>query len=112
MEKHEQDRLTSGIWERALDHGDDLAEQLIDRAVEALGTGVASAVNLIDPEAVIIGGGLGVRFGETLHGAADRRRWARTCSSTSARRRCGWPRSATSAARSAPRCSSPAEPGR
>jgi glucokinase len=64
MEKHEKPRLTSGIWERAIDHGDDLAEGLIDRAIEALGTGVASAVNLIDPEAVIIGGGLGIRFGD------------------------------------------------
>jgi glucokinase len=64
MEKHEKPRLTSGIWERALDHGDQLAEHLIHRAIEALGTGVASAVNLIDPEAVIIGGGLGVRFGD------------------------------------------------
>ncbi len=64
MEKHEKPRLTSGIWERALDHGDHLAEHLIGRAIEALGTGIASAVNLIDPEAVIIGGGLGVRFGD------------------------------------------------
>jgi glucokinase len=64
MRKHEKDRLTSGIWERAIDHGDDLARQLIDRAIEALGTGVASAVNLLDVEAVIVGGGLGVRFGE------------------------------------------------
>jgi glucokinase len=64
MEKHEKPRLTSGIWERALDHNDHLAGDLIHRAIEALGTGVASAVNLIDPEAVIIGGGLGVRFGE------------------------------------------------
>jgi glucokinase len=66
MEKHGKPRLTSGIWERALDHGDKLAEHLIERAIEALGTGVASAVNLLDPEAVIIGGGLGVRFGERL----------------------------------------------
>jgi glucokinase len=64
MEKHEKPRLTSGIWERAIDANDHLAEDLIHRAIEALGTGVASAVNLIDPEAVIIGGGLGVRFGE------------------------------------------------
>ena len=64
MRKHEKDRLTSGIWERAIDHGDQLATQLIDRAIEALGTGIASAVNLLDIEAVIIGGGLGVRFGE------------------------------------------------
>jgi glucokinase len=64
MEKHGKPRLTSGIWERALDANDHLAEDLIHRAIEALGTGIASAVNLIDPEAVIIGGGLGVRFGD------------------------------------------------
>jgi glucokinase len=64
MEKHGKPRLTSGIWERALDHNDHLAEDLIHRAIEALGTGIASAVNLLDPEAVIIGGGLGVRFGD------------------------------------------------
>jgi glucokinase len=64
MRKHEKDRLTSGIWERAIDHGDPLAKQLIERAIEALGTGIASAVNLLDVEAVILGGGLGVRFGE------------------------------------------------
>ncbi|HEX8050093.1 MAG TPA: ROK family protein [Solirubrobacterales bacterium] len=66
MEKHGKPRLTSGIWERALDHEDRLAEELVERAVEALGTGIASAVNLIDPEAVILGGGLGIRFGERL----------------------------------------------
>jgi glucokinase len=66
MEKHEKPRLTSGIWERALDHGDGLAEALIERAVEALGTGIASAVNLLDPEAVVLGGGLGIRFGERV----------------------------------------------
>jgi glucokinase len=66
MEKHEKPRLTSGIWERALDHEDQLAEALIERAIEALGTGIASAINLLDVEAVILGGGLGIRFGERL----------------------------------------------
>jgi glucokinase len=66
MEKRGKPRLTSGIWERALDREDKLAEKLIERAVEALGTGIASAVNLLDPEAVILGGGLGIRFGERL----------------------------------------------
>jgi glucokinase len=64
MEERGRDRLTSGVWELALKHGDDLATILVDRAVKALGVGIASSVNLIDPEAVIIGGGLGVRFGE------------------------------------------------
>jgi glucokinase len=62
--EHNHDRVTSGIWERALEHGDKVATKLIDRAVRALGTGIASAANLLDVEAVIIGGGLGVRFGE------------------------------------------------
>jgi len=63
-EHHDRDRLSSGVWERALEHGDELAEHLMDRAVKALGTGIASAVNLLDPEAVIFGGGMGLRFGE------------------------------------------------
>jgi glucokinase len=63
MKEHDRPRLTSGIWARALDRGDKLATQIIDRAVEALGAGVASAVNLLDVEGVIIGGGLGVRLG-------------------------------------------------
>ncbi|MBS1886291.1 MAG: ROK family protein [Actinobacteria bacterium] len=64
MEKHDKPRLTSGVWERALEHGDKLAAELIDRAIEAIGTAVGSAINLLDPEAIIIGGGLGLRFGE------------------------------------------------
>jgi glucokinase len=64
MKKKEHVRLTSGIWERAIKDGDKLAEKLIDRAVKALAAGIASAVNLLDVEAVVIGGGLGVRFGE------------------------------------------------
>jgi glucokinase len=64
MEKRGRDRLTSGIWARALAHEDKMAIELIDAAIEALGTGVASCVNVLDPEAVIIGGGLGIRLGE------------------------------------------------
>jgi len=64
MEDRGRDRLTSGIWERALDKGDELADHLFDRAIVALGAGIGSAVNLIDPDTVILGGGLGVRFGE------------------------------------------------
>jgi glucokinase len=62
--EHGRDRLTSSIWARALEHGDKMTVRLLDRAVLALGAGIASAVNLLDVEAVIIGGGLGLRFGE------------------------------------------------
>jgi glucokinase len=63
MEHHGRTRLTSGIWARALEQGDELAERMLERAVNALGAGIASAVNLLDVEAVILGGGLGVRLG-------------------------------------------------
>jgi glucokinase len=64
MEKHDRTRLTSGIWARALEHEDKLATRLIDRAVAAIATATASAINLIDIEAVVIGGGMGIRLGE------------------------------------------------
>jgi glucokinase len=64
MEKRGRTRLTSGVWARGLERGDEMTVALIDRAVEALGAGVASAVNLLDVEMVVIGGGLGTRLGE------------------------------------------------
>jgi glucokinase len=64
MKERERTRLTSGIWERALEQADELAIEIIERAVRALGAGIASAVNLLDVEAVVIGGGLGVRLGD------------------------------------------------
>ncbi len=64
MEKKGRTAVTSGVWADALDHGDKLTVDLIDRAVAALGAGIASAVNLLDVEAVVIGGGLGTRLGD------------------------------------------------
>jgi glucokinase len=63
MHERGRTRLTSAIWAHALERGDKVATEIIDEAVVALGAGIASAVNLLDVEAVIIGGGLGVRFG-------------------------------------------------
>lgn len=63
MEERGRTRLTSAVWAHALERGDKLATEIIDEAVGALGAGIASAVNLLDVEAVILGGGLGVRFG-------------------------------------------------
>lgn len=65
---HERTRqtLSSGVWAHALAHKDKLAERLVERAVGALGSGIASAVNLLDVELVLIGGGLGTRFGEPM----------------------------------------------
>jgi glucokinase len=63
MEKRGRSRLSSGVFARALAKDDPMAVDLIQRAVGALGVGIASAVNLLDVEAIIIGGGLGLRLG-------------------------------------------------
>jgi glucokinase len=64
MKERGRERLTSGIWARAADKEDPLALELLDRAIEHLGPGVASTCNILDVECVVVGGGLGVRFGE------------------------------------------------
>jgi len=64
MGERGRSRLTSGIWFRAVERGDELALELLEEAVGAIGAAAASAVNLLDPAAVVIGGGLGIRFGE------------------------------------------------
>ena len=64
MEKKGKPRLASGVWDTALKRNDKMATTLINRAVWALGAGIGSAVNLTDVQAVIIGGGLGIRLGQ------------------------------------------------
>jgi glucokinase len=64
MEERGRERLTSGIWARAVKKKDPLALELIERAIEHLGAGVASTCNILDVECVVVGGGLGVRFGQ------------------------------------------------
>jgi glucokinase len=64
MKERGRTKLTSAVWARALEKEDKLATELIDEAVEALGAGIASAQNLLDVPAIIIGGGLGIRLGE------------------------------------------------
>jgi glucokinase len=66
MRERGRENLSSGVWAKALSRGDELAGEVIERAVQALGAGIASAVNLLDIELVVIGGGLGVRFGEPM----------------------------------------------
>ena len=62
-------RMTSKVWARALEEGDELAEQLFDVAVETVGVAIGSAVNLLDLDMVVVGGGLAEKMGQDL---ADR----------------------------------------
>lgn len=61
--------LTAKVWAKALAHGDQLATELFDLAIDTLGIGIASAINLLDPELVVVGGGLAEKLGQDL---ADR----------------------------------------
>lgn len=69
MERKGKTRPTSAVWDEALDDGDELVVELFDRAIEALGVGVGSAINLLDPDLVVVGGGLAEKLGQDL---ADR----------------------------------------
>ncbi len=64
MEKANRDRLTSGVWQKALELRDPLARELIDDAHDAIAAVSASVINLLDIDGIVLGGGLGTRFGE------------------------------------------------
>jgi glucokinase len=64
MAEKGKDRLTSGVIATALDRGDKMAGDLVTEAVWALGIALASVQNVLDLEAIIIGGGLGDRLGQ------------------------------------------------
>lgn len=56
-------QMKSKLWKHALDEGDRVAIRLIDQAAEALSSALASVVNLIDIEMVVLGGGMAERLG-------------------------------------------------
>jgi glucokinase len=64
-----KDKFTSGVWAKALRRGDELATEILDEAVEAVGAGVGVVANLLDVDRVVVGGGLVEKLGQTL---ADR----------------------------------------
>ncbi len=62
-------KLTSKVWARALDEGDELAVELFDMAIEVVAAGIGSVINVIDVELIVIGGGIAEKLGQDL---ADR----------------------------------------
>ena len=66
MEEKKLTRLTSGLWQKGVEKGDPLAVRLVARGERALAAGIASVVNLLDLDTVVIGGGMGSRFGAPL----------------------------------------------
>ena len=64
MKKRGREHLSSGVYARALEQGDAMTDALIREASWALGVALASAQNLLDLEAIIVGGGLADRLGQ------------------------------------------------
>ncbi len=59
-------RFTSGVWAAALEEGDAVARQVLDQAVVALGAAIGGALNLLDLQRVVIGGGMTEKLGTPL----------------------------------------------
>ena len=68
MKERNKDRMTSSIIVRALKKDDRVMRQVLKRAQYYLGLLVGSVVNLMDPECVVIGGGITERLGEDFVG--------------------------------------------
>jgi glucokinase len=64
MDRKGRDRVTSSVIADALEQKDRLTIELMDEAVDALGQALSNAQNLLDLEAIIVGGGLADRLGE------------------------------------------------
>ena len=64
MKERDHDRMTSRIIQLALRRHDPVMRQVMERAQFYLGVLVANVVNLLDPECVVIGGGLADRMHE------------------------------------------------
>jgi glucokinase len=74
MKKKSKIRMTSSVVNAALKRKDPLMREVLARAQRYMGMLVANVVNLLDPECVVIGGGLATRLGETYVGPI--RQWA------------------------------------
>jgi len=66
LKKRDDNRITSGVIRQALAVGDPTALRAVAEAQEVLGLLIGSVVNLLDPEAIVMGGGLVESLGESF----------------------------------------------
>ena len=64
MKRKGKPRMTSSIMNAALKRNDHVMRDVLKRAQYCLGILAANVVNLLDPECVVIGGGIATRLGE------------------------------------------------
>jgi glucokinase len=65
MEERGKERMTSSVLQRALRKNDPVMRKVMKRSQYYMGMLVASVVNMLDPECVVIGGGIAERLGES-----------------------------------------------
>jgi glucokinase len=68
MKERSKERMTSSIIQEALNKRDPVMRKVMRRAQYYLGILVANVVNTLDPECVVIGGGIAARLGEGFVG--------------------------------------------
>jgi glucokinase len=66
MKKDERPRLTSSVIAKALEDGDPVMTRVMRHAQHHLGILVSNVANLLDPEVIVIGGGIAERMGESF----------------------------------------------
>jgi glucokinase len=64
MKKKGAERLTSSVIAKALAAGDPVMTKVMKRAQRSVGILVSNVINLVDPEVVVIGGGIAERLGD------------------------------------------------
>ena len=64
MKKHGTETLTSSVIEKALDEGDEVMRKVLRDAQYYLGLLAGNLANVLDPEVIVIGGGITERLGE------------------------------------------------
>ena len=64
MNERGKDRMTSSVIQRALKKNDALVRNVMKKSQYYLGILVATVVNMLDPECVVIGGGIAERLGD------------------------------------------------
>ncbi len=75
LKERKRTRMTSSIIVRALKNGDPLMRQVLKRAQFYLGILVANLVNTMDPEAIVVGGGIAERLQEQFVGPIRTTAW-------------------------------------
>lgn len=68
MDEIGKTRMTSSVIQKAIDETDPIVLQVLARAQKAIGVLVSNLVNVLDPELVVIGGGIAERLGDLFVG--------------------------------------------